>query len=77
VFQGRTRLAFTLTHPGWRIPQRMLAASAFAPQIPDALRRLVRSTIDPDPDRRPTAPELLRSLRGLKCVDWIREGGDV
>ena len=32
--------------------------------------------IDVDPDRRPTAGELLRALRALKCIDWRHDVGD-
>jgi len=58
------------------LPDRTFAFAAFAPHVPDALRRLVRRTLDVDPDRRPTAAELLRSLRALRCVDWRHDGGD-
>lgn len=58
------------------LPDRMLAPAAFAPHIPDALRQLIRRTIDADPARRPTAAELLRSLRALKCIDWHHHTGE-
>lgn len=57
------------------LPDRMLAPSVFAPHVPIPLRRLVRSMIDIDPSCRPTAGELLRSLRSIRCIDWRHETG--
>jgi serine/threonine protein kinase len=58
------------------LPDRALAAGTFAPHIPTALRQLTRRMIDADPDRRPSAGDLLRSLRALKCIDWNHDVGD-
>jgi eukaryotic-like serine/threonine-protein kinase len=57
------------------LPERMLAPSAFAPHVPDALRTLVRQSYQADPAKRPTAAELVRRLRDLKCVDWLHADG--
>lgn len=57
------------------LPDRMLSSAAFAPHVPDALRRLVQRMLDVNPSRRPSAADLLRDLRALKCVDWIHEAG--
>jgi serine/threonine protein kinase len=58
------------------LPGRMLEPSAFAPHAPDSLRKTIRSMIDADPTRRPTAAELLRKLRSLQCVDWFHHDGE-
>ncbi|HVU60204.1 MAG TPA: serine/threonine-protein kinase [Mycobacteriales bacterium] len=57
------------------LPDRLLAPAAFAPHVPDQLRRLIRSMIDARPAARPTAMQLLRQLRALKCVDWRHADG--
>jgi eukaryotic-like serine/threonine-protein kinase len=58
------------------LPGRMLAADEFAPHVPAPLCRLVRRMIDVDPARRPSAGEVLRQLRDLRCVDWRHSTGD-
>lgn len=58
------------------LPERMLSPSAFAPHIPEALRTLVRQTFQTNPQARPTAAELVRRLRNLKCVDWQHADGN-
>jgi serine/threonine protein kinase len=58
------------------LPDRLLAPGAFAPHVPASLRHLVRRMINADPARRPTAGDLLRALRALKCVDWRHDVGD-
>jgi serine/threonine protein kinase len=57
------------------LPDRMLAPAAFSPHVPRTLRQLIRRMIDADPQRRPTAPELLRQLRALRCIDWRHNVG--
>jgi serine/threonine protein kinase len=57
------------------LPDRMVAPSAFAPHVPGPLRRLVRRMINSDASQRPTAGEVLRSLRALKCIDWCHKTG--
>lgn len=62
---------------GYRaLPERMLTTAAFSPHVPIALRQLIRRMIDVDPARRPTAAQLLRELRALKCIDWHHEIGN-
>lgn len=58
------------------MPERMLAAGEFAPHVPQSLCRLVRRMIDVDPSHRPSAGDVLRQLRDLKCVDWRHSTGD-
>lgn len=58
------------------LPDRSLAAGAFAPHVSTSLRQLVRRMINADPESRPTAGDLLRALRALKCVNWRHEVGD-
>lgn len=58
------------------LPAWMFAPPAFAPHIPKALRQLVRRMIEVDPGRRPTAGELVRALRALKCIDWRHDVGE-
>jgi eukaryotic-like serine/threonine-protein kinase len=58
------------------LPDRAFAPGAFAPHVPDALGRLVRKALATNPEERPTAAGLLRSLRALKCIDWHHATGD-
>lgn len=58
------------------LPEAKLASSAFEPHVPDAVRTLVRQTYQADPMKRPTAAELVRRLRDLKCVDWLHADGE-
>ena len=57
-------------------PASALASSARAPHVPSALRALLARCVDRDPDRRPTAAELARTLACLRVVDWARVDGD-
>jgi serine/threonine protein kinase len=58
------------------LPDRMLAPAAFSPHVPRTLRYLIRRMIDAGPGPRPTAPELLRQLRALTCIDWRHDVGN-
>jgi serine/threonine protein kinase len=58
------------------LPERMLAPAAFAPHVPKPVVQLIRQMIKVDPVTRPTASELVRSLRRLKVIDWAHAVGD-
>jgi serine/threonine protein kinase len=58
------------------LPARMLAPAAFAPHVPQPVVRLIRQMINVDSAARPTASELVRSLRRLKVVDWAHALGE-
>ena len=58
------------------LPDRMLAPAAFAPHVAQPVVRLIRQMINADLAARPTASELVRSLRRLKVIDWAHAIGD-
>ena len=57
------------------LPDRVFGANAFAPHVPTVVVRLVRTMIDPKPDRRPSANELARTIRSLQILGWTRTEG--
>lgn len=57
------------------LPERYIEPAAFEPHVPERLRTAIRQLLAADPARRPTAPELLRLLRNLRCIDWQKDTG--
>lgn len=56
------------------VPDRDLM---FPPHVPERLRRCVRKAIQRDPTKRyRSAEEFIRALRKVRCINWVRTGGD-
>ena len=59
------------------LPDRFFSTVAFAPHIPDQLRRAVRVAVRKDPGSRfATAAEFVRALNRLRYIDWRHDAGD-
>ncbi len=57
------------------LPDKVFRADAFASHVPIKVVRLVRTMIEPDPARRPSATELARTLRSMQILGWNRTDG--